>query len=250
MALTGNEKVCVVTGAAGGIGSAIVKVFLGKGMKVVAVDISIDKLTAFADDEEHHDRLFPFEIDLSNRHSWDSILAYCEDSCGPPGILVNCAGQIIRRRIKESTIDEWEQQVAVNLKASYFLSKVCAESMRKNKWGRIINLSSQAAQSGGAADCPIYAVTKGGIETMTRSFAREYSRAGITVNAIAPGVVMTDMISKTLSPEKIAAIVDQIPIGRVSEVGEIASAVAYLCSEEASSVTGHVLDVTGGMKLK
>jgi 3-oxoacyl-[acyl-carrier protein] reductase len=250
MASTSSDKVCVVTGAAGGIGSAIVRAFLSLGMKVVAVDLTIDTINSLVDDEKQRANVYPFQTDLSDINSWESILNYCEASCGPPDILVNSAGIIIRRSIQDSNVEEWERQVSVNLKATYFLSKVCAKAMRKKNWGRIINLSSQAAQSGGAADCPIYAVTKGGIETMTRSFAREYSRYGITVNAVAPGVVMTDMISKTLTPERISSVVEQIPIGRVTEAAEIAAAVVYLSSEQAGSVTGHILDVTGGMAIR
>jgi NAD(P)-dependent dehydrogenase (short-subunit alcohol dehydrogenase family) len=111
-------------------------------------------------------------------------------------------------------------------------------------------MSSQAAQTGGAEDCPIYAISKGGINTMTRGFARMYGKHGITVNAISPGIVLTDMIKKTLTEDRINAITGQIPIGRVTEASEIAAAVQYLCSEEAGSVTGQVLHISGGMVMR
>ena len=116
--------------------------------------------------------------------------------------------------------------------------------------GRIINLSSQAGHTGGAADCPISAITKGGLITMTRALARAFAPHGITVNSVAPGIVMTDMITGTLSAEQIKGLVSNIPIGRASNADEIAEAVLFLASKGAASITGHVLDVNGGMLMR
>ena len=242
-----NSLVAIVTGAAGGIGSAIVDAFLRQGMTVVAVDIATGSLSGQFQNALDQGKLFLTTADLTDSKSWPGILEFCRASCGSVNVLVNNAGRIIRKDIGETTESDWDKQIDVNLKASYFLSKLCAEVMRQNGWGRIINLSSQAGQTGGAEDCPIYAISKGGIDTMTRSFARRYANDGVTVNAIAPGVVMTDMIQKTLTEERIDAVIKQIPIGRVTEASEIAAAAVYLCSEDAGSITGHVLDVNGGI---
>jgi NAD(P)-dependent dehydrogenase (short-subunit alcohol dehydrogenase family) len=243
-------SVAVVTGAAGGIGRAIVNAFLEQGMTVVAVDITTDLLASKFQTAIAQGRLFLISTDLTAPQSLSEIMEYCHTSCGRVNVLVNNAARIIRKSIEETSESDWDDQMGVNLKASYFLSKLCAVEMRRDGWGRIINLSSQAGQTGGAADCPIYAISKGGIETMTRSFARTYAKHGITVNAIAPGIVLTDMIQKTLTKERINDIVQQIPIGRVTNASEIAAATVYLCSEEAGSVTGQVLDVSGGLLMR
>jgi 3-oxoacyl-[acyl-carrier protein] reductase len=248
--MTVEKPVCIVTGAAGGIGAAIVNRFLQDGAVVIAVDLDVEKISVAVDGDLDRSGFFPFAADLSSPQSWGAIVAYCQQACGRVNMLVNNAGVIIRQSIENSLAESWERQMSVNLKAAYFLSKLCAEEMRKDGWGRIINMSSQAGQTGGAEDCPIYAITKGGINTMTRAFARAYAGQGVTVNAIAPGIVMTDMIRKTLSEERIEAVTGRIPIGRVTEPFEIAAAVAYLCSEEAGSVTGQVLDISGGMLMQ
>lgn len=245
-----DAPACIVTGAAGGIGAAIVGRFLRAGMTVVAVDLDADAISTAIGGDVDKSRLFPFAGDLSSPDSWRDIVTHCQQVCGRVNILVNNAGVIIRQGIENSTLESWEKQTDVNLKATYFLSTLCAAEMRKGGWGRIINMSSQAGQTGGAEDCPIYAVTKGGINTMTRAFARVYARHGITVNAIAPGIVLTDMIEKTLPEERIKAVTSQIPIGRVTEASEIAAAAAYLCSEEAGSLTGQILDISGGMLMR
>jgi NAD(P)-dependent dehydrogenase (short-subunit alcohol dehydrogenase family) len=245
-----EAPVCIVTGAAGGIGAAIVNRLLQMQMAVVAVDLQTEAITRAIGRDFDTSRLFPFAADLSSPESWKEIVAHCQKSLGGVNILINNAGVIIRQSIENSNPENWDKQMDVNLKASYFLSKLCAEEMRKVGWGRIINMSSQAAQTGGAEDCPIYAISKGGINTMTRGFARMYGKHGITVNAISPGIVLTDMIKKTLTEDRINAITGQIPIGRVTEASEIAAAVQYLCSEEAGSVTGQVLHISGGMVMR
>ena len=250
MTVSESQRVSIVTGAGGGIGAGITKAFLDLGHRVVAIDVAEQPLRALAESLDGANRLSVLALDLSDADSWGKALRFTIDSAGPPDILVNNAARIIRQSIHETTVDDWENQVSVNLKATYFLSKLFAEDMRKRNWGRIINLSSQAAHTGGAADCSIYATTKGGVETMTRSFARAYAQSGVTVNAIAPGVVMTSMIEQTLSPQTIRTVVNNIPIGRVAEVEEIAAAAVYLCGDQAGSVTGHVLDVTGGMTIR
>lgn len=245
-----KPSVAIVTGAAGGIGCAIVDAFLEQGMTVAAVDIKTDLLSGKFQSAVDQRKLFLISTDLTDPQSLSGIMEFCHASCGRVNVLVNNAARIIRKSIGETSESDWDKQMDVNLKASYFLSKLCADEMRQDGWGRIINLSSQAGQTGGAADCPIYAISKGGIETMTRSFARTYAKDGVTVNAIAPGIVLTDMIQKTLTKDRIDGVVQQIPIGRVTEASEIAAAAVYLCGEDAGSITGQVLDVSGGLLMR
>jgi 3-oxoacyl-[acyl-carrier protein] reductase len=250
MMTVSGPRTAVVTGASGGIGSAIVEAFLGCGTNVAAVDLQTEALREAFARELAQDRLLLIDCDLSQPQSWRNIVLAALDKFGRLEILVNNAARIVRTGIFDASEAEWDELVDVNLKASFFLSKLCADEMKKYKWGRIVNLSSQAGHSGGAVDCPIYAITKGGLNTMTRSFARALAGHGVTVNAIAPGIVMTDMIQKTMSHDRINAVIDQIPIGRVTDAAEIAAAVMFLSSENAGSITGHILDINGGMLMR
>jgi len=245
-----RPRSALVTGAAGGIGQAIVDWFLEAGINVLAVDLATEGLAARFPSACADDRLVRFDGDLTESGNRLRIVDECISRFGRVDILVNNAARIIRTEISATSEDEWDLLMAINLKASYFLSKLCAARMCRHGWGRIINLTSQAGQTGGAADCPIYAITKGGVNTMTRSFARAYAANGITVNAVAPGIVMTDMIEKTLPGDKIASLTAQIPIGRVTDASEIAATVGFLSSDEARSITGHVLDINGGMLMR
>mgnify|MGYP006286735117 CR=1 FL=1 len=240
----------IVTGAAGGIGAAIVQRLLSDGASVTAVDLDTGSLSEAFGEAVDQGRLMPFPCDLSVSDRREAIVPAALERFGSVDVLINNAARIVRTDIRETSEAEWDALVAVNLKAAFFLSQRAAQGMHRRGWGRIVNLSSQAGHTGGAVDCPIYALTKGGINTMTRSFARAFAASGVTVNAVAPGIVMTDMIAKTMSTDRVSEITEQIPIGRVTEAAEIAAAVAYLCSDDAASITGHVLDINGGMLMR
>jgi 3-oxoacyl-[acyl-carrier protein] reductase len=245
-----DGKVAIVTGAAGAIGRQIVLKLASVGARILATDLGLAPVEDLLSREVQAGSVYLLAADLMRQADYDRIVQTAVDRFGQLDILVNNAAVLVRRDALAATMDEWDVMVTVNLKAAFFLAQNAAVQMIKAPAGRIINVSSQAGHSGGAADCPIYAITKGGLITMTRALARALARHKITVNSVAPGVVMSEMISGTLSAEKIKDIVSQIPIGRATDAEEIAESVLFLASERASSITGHVLDVNGGMLMR
>jgi len=245
-----DGRVAIVTGAAGGIGRQIILRLASAGAYVLATDLDVAPVEDLLSQQAQVRSVRLLAADLRQFADYERIVRAAVDTFGHLDILVNNAAFLIRREALTATVDEWDTMVTVNLKAAFFLAQKAAAHMVTAPAGRIINVSSQAGHTGGAADCPIYAITKGGFITMTRALARAFAPHGITVNSVAPGIVMTDMITGTLSAEQIKGLVNNIPIGRASNADEIAEAVLFLASKGAASITGHVLDVNGGMLMR
>jgi len=245
-----DGRVAIVTGAAGGIGRQIILRLASAGAYVLATDLDVAPVEDLLSQQAQVRSVRLLAADLRQFADYERIVRAAVDTFGHLDILVNNAAFLIRRDALTATVDEWDTMVTVNLKAAFFLAQKAAAHMVTAPAGRIINVSSQAGHTGGAADCPIYAITKGGLITMTRALARAFAPHGITVNSVAPGIVMTDMITGTLSAEQIKGLVSNIPIGRASNADEIAEAVLFLASKGAASITGHVLDVNGGMLMR
>jgi len=245
-----DGRVAIVTGAAGGIGQQIILRLASAGAYVLATDLDVAPVEDLLSQQAQVRSVRLLAADLRQFADYERIVRAAVDTFGHLDILVNNAAFLIRRDALTATVDEWDTMVTVNLKAAFFLAQKAAAHMVTAPAGRIINVSSQAGHTGGAADCPIYAITKGGLITMTRALARAFAPHGITVNSVAPGIVMTDMITGTLSAEQIKGLVSNIPIGRASNADEIAEAVLFLASKGAASITGHVLDVNGGMLMR
>lgn len=245
-----DGRVAIVTGAAGGIGRQIILRLASAGAYVLATDLDVAPVEDLLSQQAQVRSVRLLAADLRQFADYERIVRAAVDTFGHLDILVNNAAFLIRREALTATVDEWDTMVTVDLKAAFFLAQKAAAHMVTAPAGRIINVSSQAGHTGGAADCPIYAITKGGLITMTRALARAFAPHGITVNSVAPGIVMTDMITGTLSAEQIKGLVSNIPIGRASNADEIAEAVLFLASKGAASITGHVLDVNGGMLMR
>lgn len=247
-ALAGRSA--LVTGAGGGIGRAIVATMVEAGVNVVATDREQSVLDELRTACEGPGSLELVVADLTNKDVPAMLAQRATDAFGRLDILVNNAGCILRHPVADTSLQDWELMMAVNVRAAFFLSQQAATIMGKHDWGRIVNLTSQAGHTGGAADCPVYAISKGAVMTMTRSLARAFAPMGITVNAVAPGIVMTDMISGTLTQGRIDELVNQIPVKRASTAQEIADAVIFLASDRAATITGHILDINGGMVMR
>jgi NAD(P)-dependent dehydrogenase (short-subunit alcohol dehydrogenase family) len=241
------ERGVLVTGAAGGIGSAVAQAFAAAGARVAALDREEDAAQALAASLPG-DGHVGMGADLADVARHDSLVATAGDAVGQLVTLAHLAA-VLRRRQDIRDVDEpdWDAQVDVNLKATFFLNRAFAESLRSaGRRGAIVNFSSQGWWTGGFGGSVVYNSTKGGIVTMTRGLARTYAPAGIRVNAVAPGLVDTAMLHEDLPAHVLQGLVDQVPLGRLASPEEVAPAVVFLASDHAAYITGVTLNVSGG----
>ena len=240
--MTLNGKTAIVTGGAQGIGLAIAESLLSKGVKVVIADINREK------GEESAARLgcsFT-RTDVSSVADLTAMVRFAADTYGSVDILVNNAGILHSTPIEDITEQEWDRMSDINLKSVFFASQAALVHMKNAGWGRIVNISSLAGRMGGYANGVAYSATKAGVIGLTMAMARRVATTGVTVNAIAPGTTESDII-KQFTPEKIESLRGTIPMNRLGSPAEIAAAVSFLASPEASFITGATLDVNGGM---
>lgn len=249
-------RVALVTGASQGIGRACALKLAGMGAAVAVAARSTDKLAevvreiealggAADSDGGTGARAQAFALDVASEDSIKECAKAVLAAFGRIDILVNNAGitrDTLALRMKRA---DWDDVLTTNLTGAFLMTQACMSSMLKARWGRIINITSISGRTGQAGQTN-YAASKAGLIGMTKSFARELASRNITVNAVAPGYIETPMTA-VLREEQKAAIISEIPLGRTGTDREIAAAVAFLASEDASYITGHTLDVNGGM---
>jgi NAD(P)-dependent dehydrogenase (short-subunit alcohol dehydrogenase family) len=240
-------KGVIVTGAAGGIGREVVRAFAAAGAQVAAVDLRkepVEELVASLGKGSH----LALCADLRDIGGHEAMLQNVRKRFGTLDVLAHVAGVLIRRKhVDEVTEADWDLQHDVNLKATFFLNRAVARMyLQQGRGGRIINFTSQGWWTGGFGGSVVYAATKGGIVSLTRGLARTYAKDRITVNAVSPGAVDTEMLFNDLSQEQVDQMVAQIPIGRVAAPTDLAGAVIFLASDHASYVTGATINVSGG----
>lgn len=237
----------IVTGAAGGIGRKVAEAFATAGARVLAVDLrqeAVDEVVAALAGTGHA----AVGADLREVAGLDGLVAHARTALGSVDVLAHLAA-VLRRRsnIDDVTEEDWDVQVDTNLKASFFLCRAAARAMvEQGRGGRIITFTSQGWWTGGFGGSVVYNAAKGGIVTMTRGLARSYGPHNITVNAVAPGQVITPMLMEGLSEEVFQSINKATPLGRAAEPGEIAGTVVFLASDHAAFITGATINITGG----
>ena len=242
-------RIALVTGASRGIGRAIALRLAEEG-----ADVAVNYLTSpdparevVRTVEAMGRRSLAVRADVASVEDVEAMVDRVEGELGPVDVLVNNAGIHKHHKSWEMETSDWDRIIGVNLTGAFLTSRILGPRMAERGWGRIINISSVVAMEGTDHEAH-YAASKAGMHGLTKSMALELSPKGVTVNAVAPGWIRTDMTADA-TPEELAAAVEEIPLGRIGEPGEIASVVAYLASPEASYVTGQVLHVNGGMGL-
>ncbi|MDB3865385.1 3-oxoacyl-[acyl-carrier-protein] reductase [Amylibacter sp.] len=238
-------KCALITGASGGIGGSIARALYAQGAKVALSGTRIDPLKALADDLG--DRAFIVPCNLSDVDAVKALPQTASEEMGGIDILVNNAGITKDNLFMRMSDDDWHQVINVNLTSTMHLMKSVMRTMMKQRFGRIINITSIVGVTGNAGQVN-YAASKAGMIGMTKSFAQEIATRGITANCIAPGFIETAMTAE-LPENVIKNMLDAIPQGRMGQADEIAASVAFLASNEASYITGQTLHVNGGMAM-
>lgn len=240
-----SGKCALVTGASGGIGEAIARALHGQGATVALAGTRRDALDALRVDLK--ERAHVVVADLSDAAAADQLIKDSETALGRIDILVNNAGltrDALAMRMKD---EDWDRVLAVNLTATFRLSRAVLRGMMKARFGRIISVTSIVGVTGNAGQAN-YAASKAGMIGMSKSLAQEVASRGITVNCIAPGFIATAMTDK-LTDEQKTKLLGGIPAGRMGAPTDIAAAAVYLASDEAAYVTGQTLHVNGGMAM-
>lgn len=254
-----KDKVALVTGSAKGIGKAITIALAKEGCDVVINDIDVGPMDSLAEEIKKMGRSsVSIVADVSNPKQVSDMMDKCVETFGRIDILVNNAGgsmgtpaKLPPKVIGDVTEDVWDLVMDVNLKGTFLCTQAAVKIMKKQKSGKIVNISSMAARIGDLLTSPHYSAAKAGVLGLMRHVAKEMGPYGININSVCPGFIMSGPRIERLWQErqetgKADAILRQIPLGRLGNPEEVASVVVFLCSDEASYITGATIDVNGG----
>lgn len=239
-------KTVIVTGGAKGIGSAIVKRFIKDGYKV-AFTYNSSEEKAMALCEESGKMCKAFKLDITDSKAVNEAFAEIEKNFGEVDVLVNNAGIAEQALFTDITDEMWHRMIETNLSGAFYCSRAVLPYMIHRKCGKIINISSIWGETGGSCEVH-YSAAKAGIIGMTRALAKEVGLSGITVNCVSPGVILTDMTSQ-FDESTMNELKSETPLNRIGTPEDIAGAVAFLASDDASFITGQDLAVNGGMNI-
>ena len=245
-----QNKNVLVTGGSRGIGKACVALFLRAGANVAftfqSAEAEADKVVAGYNGSS---KLKHYKLNLAVANDIEKVIGNVLNDFGTIDVLVNNAGIWNEAAIDEMTLEEWNEMMNINLTSAYLITKLIVSGMKKNKFGRIINIASTAGQRGEAFHSH-YAASKGGMISLTKSLASELGASNITVNCVTPGWVVTDMTTDSLNDQSIyKKVLSDIPLNKVAQPEEIAGPVLFLASDLASHITGEILNVNGGSVL-
>ncbi len=239
-------RVALVTGASQGIGEAIARLLARQGATVCVAARSTDKLEKLASQiAADGGRAVPLTLDVAQAETIPERLKELSQDLGPVQILVNNAGITDDNLLARMSLEQWRRVIDTNLTSVYATTRALLRGMMRQRWGRIINIASIAGLMGNAGQAN-YSASKAGLIGFTKSMARELGSRNITANAVAPGFVETAMTA-ALSDDQRAGLVEQIVLGRLGTVDDVAAATLFLASDEAGYITGQTLNVSGGL---
>ena len=240
-----ETKTALVTGAAGVLGQAITKALLARGIKVVMTDIDQARLDALVTSLDAD--CIGVACDVADSADVERAVAEITRRAGDIDILVNNAGILTNNKTAATTPEEWRKVMDVNVNGAFYVTKAVVPGMKKKGWGRIVNLSSLAAKTGGITAGTAYSTSKGALISLTFSLAAELAPHGISVNAIAPAYIKTPMVTEQLTDAQRASVLAKIPVGRYCEPEECAHVVTFLVDELSGFITGEIIDQNGGL---
>ena len=242
-------KVALITGASRGIGAACALVMAREGADIVINYRQSQHLASEVAEQVRslRRRALVIQADVSDSEQVTRLVDQVLVEWGRIDILVNNAGQHFHHKLEELTLEKWYTGIDTNLTSQVLCSQAVVPSMRQQKWGRIINLSALSAQRGSVSGDVSYGCSKAGSLGLTRSLFRSLAADGITINAICPGPIWTDMLKAGFTPERLDQFVQNVPMHRMGKPEEIAEVVSFLASDRAAYITGQTISVNGGL---
>ncbi len=236
-----NKKI-LVTGATGGIGDSIVKKFLSLDASVLGTGTNNEKLEAL---KKNYPKIETVKFDISEHEKIDEFIENVFSKLGGLDILINNAGITKDNLSLRMKNDEWQKIIDINLSSTFYLCKSAIKKMLKNKFGRIVNITSIVGHTGNIGQAN-YSASKAGVVAMSKSLAIEYAKKNISVNCVSPGFIQTKMTEK-ISEEMKNTLLSRIPMNKLGTADDVSNTVAFLCSESSSYITGETIHVNGGM---
>jgi 2-hydroxycyclohexanecarboxyl-CoA dehydrogenase len=249
-----NGKVVIVTGGGGGIGGATCKRFAAEGAKVAVFDMNLDAAQSVASAIAASGGIASaFRCDITDRAAVDAAVAATQEQLGPISVLVNNAGWDVFKPFTKTVPAEWEKLIAINLVGALHMHHAVLPVMVERNYGRIVNIASDAARGGSSGEA-VYSACKGGLVALSKTLAREHARHSITVNVVCPGptdtALFADVVNGGRDPAKLLeAFRSAIPLGRIGQPNDLASAIAFFGSDDAGFITGQVISVSGGLTM-
>jgi NAD(P)-dependent dehydrogenase (short-subunit alcohol dehydrogenase family) len=240
-----QDRIVLITGAAGGMGTLFVERFLANGDTVIATDHSEEVLTELADKFDESARLLTTAADISDEASCAKLAAFARDKAGRVDVLINCAGLFPTQLFDEMSLADWNKVIGINLTGVFLMVKAVLPLMKGRGWGRIVNIGS-GSMFDGVAEQTHYVAAKAGVLGFSRSLARVVGKEGITVNVVAPGLTLTPAVAKSMPAEMIAAQVKTRAIQRDETGADLVGTVFFLASPDADFMSGQTLNVDGG----
>ena len=241
-----KDKVALVTGAAQGIGKAIAKAFAKEGANIIVSDIDLELATQTANEiKEAGVKTIPLKMNVADLAEVEAGVKKSVEELGKIDILVNNAGITKDNLFLRMKKEDWDAVISVNLTGVFNLCKTISRLMMRERCGKIINIASVVGETGNVGQAN-YSASKAGIMGFTKTVAREVASRGITINAVAPGFIQTEM-TEALPQKTIDAYLQQIPLGRLGTTEDVAETVYWLCSDSASYITGQIIHVNGGL---